>query len=541
MKLTGGQAVVRSLIKAGVKTVYGLPGVQNDWLYNALYDYRDEIRVIHTRHEQGAAYMALGHYLATGEPAVYNVVPGPGFLNSTGALATAWGLNAKVLSLVGQIPKKVQGKGFGVLHEIPDQMGIMERLTKWASRIDRPSDAPSVIADAFSVLLSDRPRPVGVEVSMDVLEQSEEVDFDHFRLTPKMPSIRKEDIAEAASLIEIAKNPLIFVAGGAMHASAEVRTFAEHIQAPVFSYRTGKGIMPSSHYLSFPVPAGHQLWKDCDLCITIGSHARMPLLKWGKDDNLKLLSINVDPDVHDRMHPSTVSITGDSKEALSLINEELKNKFDRRPSAKEAMDKLAQSWSEQIAYLEPQNSYLRAIREELPDDGIFVDELTQVGFASRISWETDLPRTYLCTGHMGTLGWGFQTALGAKAARPEATVISVAGDGGFMFGVQELATAVHHKLGVILLLFNNNLYGNVRSMQEELYGNKVIATDLHNPDFVDMAKSFGAHAVRVNSIGDMQQAIRGAIGKSLPTVIEIPVGNDWPSTNRFKALPKVRG
>lgn len=540
-KLTGGQAVVRSLINSGIKQLYGLPGVQNDWLYNALYDYRDEIDVIHTRHEQGAGYMALGHYLATGEPAVYNIVPGPGFLNSCGALSTIWGLNAKVMCLVGQIPRKVQGKKLGVLHEIPDQMGILKSLTKWAKEIERPSDAPGIISEAFSQLNSGRPRPVGVEVAMDVLQAQEDVDFGSFEIKNLNAEIDEDQIQQAVDLIAKAKNPLVFVSGGAMHASAEVIEFVEHLQSPVFAYRTGKGIVPSSHYLSYTVPAAHDLWKDCDLCIAIGSHARMPLLKWGKDDALKFLSINIDPEVHDRMAKADVKVTGDAKEVLKKMLPLMRDAFDQRPSKEREMQEFARNWQSKIEFLEPQISYLNLIREELPEDGIFVDELTQVGFASRIAWQTDKPRTYLSTGHMGTLGWGFQTALGAKASRPDATVISVAGDGGFMFGVQELATAVQHKLGVIVLLFNNNLFGNVRSMQENLYDNRIIATDLHNPDFIKMAHAFGANGVRVNSMEDLRKAIRDAKDESLPTVIEIPVGNDWPSTNRFKALPKLRG
>jgi acetolactate synthase-1/2/3 large subunit len=539
-ELTGGQAAVRSLIKAGVKQIYGLPGVQNDWLYNALYDYRDEIKVLHTRHEQGAGYMALGHYLATGEQAVYNIVPGPGFLNSCGALSTIWGLNAKVLCLVGQIPKKVQGKNLGVLHEIPDQMGIMQRLTKWAAKVDSPNAAPMVIAEAFEQMHSDRPRPVGVEIPMDVLSGTEEISFEKFDIIPHIPSVTDTEISVAIELIAQAKNPLVFVAGGAMHASAEVTQFVEYLQAPVFAYRTGKGIVASSHYLSYPVPAAHSLWADCDLCIAIGSHARMPLMKWGQDDKLKFLSINIDEEAHNRMRKADVALTGDSKQVVAQLNAALTANAKPRVSRKAEMEKFAAAWDKETAYLEPQKSYLKLIREELPEDGILVDELTQVGFASRIVWDTDLPRTYLCTGHMGTLGWGFQTALGAKAARPDAMVVSLAGDGGFMFGVQELATAVQHKLGVIVLLFNNNLFGNVRSMQEQLYDNRVIATDLHNPDFVKMAQSFGAHGVQANSMDELRNEIRAAKGRDLPTVIEIPVGNDWPSTNKFKALPKVR-
>lgn len=541
MNLTGGQAVVRSLIKEGVDTIFGLPGVQNDWLYNALYDYRDEIRVIHTRHEQGAGYMALGYHLASGKVGVCNVVPGPGFLNSSAALATAWGLNAKVLSLVGQIPLKAQGKGRGVLHEIPDQLAIQKQLTKWSNRATSPSEVPRIMSEAFHQLHNGRPRPVGVEVSMDVLQKEAEIDFSNYqKAISTLPEIEEEAIERAAQLLSTAKNPLIFVSGGAMKAGSEVTDLAEYLQAPVFAYRTGKGILSSRHYLSFPVPAAHDLWAKADVIIGIGSHVRMPLSKWGVDKHLKFISINIDKTAHNRIVEPTLSITADAGQATEALFKQLSKITTPTPSRKMEMETFRKSWNEKTAYLEPQSTILKIIREALPDEGILVDELTQVGFASRIVYDAYLPRTYLCTGFMGTLGWGFQTALGAKVAKPDVPVISVAGDGGFMFGVQELATAVQHKIGVILLLFNNNLYGNVRAMQENLYDNRVIATDLHNPDFVKMAESFGANAVRVNNFEDMQKAILDAKGESLPTLIEVPIGTGLPSTNRFKGLPKVR-
>ena len=541
MKLTGGQAVVRSLIKEGVDTVFGLPGVQNDWLYNAFYDYQKEIRVIHTRHEQGAGYMALGYNLASGKVGVCNIVPGPGFLNSSASLATAWGLNAKVLSLVGQIPQKAQGKGRGVLHEIPDQLAIQKQLTKWANRATSPAEVPNIIAQAFHQLHNGRPRPVGVEVSMDVLSSEMEVDFSTYQKAKRiLPPLVEEQIEAAVTLISKAKNPLIFVSSGAMEASGSVQELAEYLQAPTFAYRTGKGILSNRHHLSFPVPAAHALWKEADVVIGIGSHVRMPLSKWGVDKDLKFISINIDETAHNRLVEPSVSVTADAAQAVNAIMEQLPKVSSPTPSRKEEMLAFRKAWNEQTAYLEPQSTILKTIREELPDDGILVDELTQVGFASRIVYDAYLPRTYLCTGFMGTLGWGFQTALGAKVAKPDVPVISVAGDGGFMFGVQELATAVQHKIGVVVLLFNNNLYGNVRQMQETLYDNRVIATDLHNPDFVKMAHAFGANGVRVNNYEDMRKAIQDAKGESLPTIIEVPIGTGLPSTNRFKALPKVR-
>lgn len=541
MKLTGGQAVVRCLIKEGVDTVFGLPGVQNDWLYNAFFDYKDEIKVIHTRHEQGAGYMALGYNLASGKVGVSNIVPGPGFLNSSAALATAWGLNAKVLSLVGQIPQKVQGKGMGVLHEIPDQLAIQQQLTKWAGRAISPEVVPLIMAEAFQQLHNGRPRPVGVEVSMDVLQKEAEVDLSSYQKTETKPEpVDEEEIDKAVKLISTAKNPLIFVSSGAMEAGDEIQQLAEFLQAPTFAYRTGKGVLSSKHYLSFPVPAAHDLWKDADVVIGIGSHVRMPLSKWGVDTDLKFISINIDETAHDRIATPAVSVTGDAAEVSRLIIEKLTHIKSPNTSREEEMIAFKKAWEEKTAYLEPQKSILKDIRSSIPDDGILVDELTQVGFASRVVYDAFLPRTYLCTGFMGTLGWGFQTALGAKVAKPDAPVISVAGDGGFMFGVQELATAVQHKIGVVVLLFNNNRYGNVREMQENLYDNRVIATDLHNPDFVKMAHAFGANAIKLNSHTDIGKAIKDAQGESLPTIIEVPIDNGLPSTNRFKALPNVR-
>src|SRR5438067_7039197 len=176
--MSGGDAVVRSLLGHGIKTIYCLPGVQSDHLFNAMFDVGDALEVVHTRHEQGAAYMALGAALATGKPAVYSVVPGPGFLNSTAALATAYSTGAQVLALIGQIPSRAIGKGHGLLHEIPDQIGILRTLTKWADRITRPQDAPAFVSTAFRELSSGRPRPVGLELPPDILAARAEVELD---------------------------------------------------------------------------------------------------------------------------------------------------------------------------------------------------------------------------------------------------------------------------------------------------------------------------------------------------------------------------
>ena len=538
-QLTGGEAVVKTLIAHGIHTLFGLPGVQNDWLYNALYDAQDQIRVIHTRHEQGAGYMALGYALATGEISVFNIVPGPGLLNASAALATAYGLNAPVLCLTGQIPSNQIGKGRGVLHEIPDQLGILRGLTKWAARVNSPAEAPAIIHEAFAQLQNGRPRSVAVEVPMDVLAKRENVKIGVVETAVSHPSPNPDQIEQAAKALGQAKRPLIFVGSGAQNVSAAVRELATMLEAPVVGYRTGMGIMDGRHYLSLHLPPAHELWKHTDAVLLIGTHARIPLKSWGVDEQMTLIKIDIDPDTHNLFHPPHLPITARAEETLPLLLERTAAHNRHRDSREAELLTLKANWETQIAYLEPQKSYLKVIREELGEDGIFVDELTQVGFASRIVYPVYQPRTFISTGYMGTLGYGFPTALGVKVARPDVPVISVAGDGGFMFGVQGLATAVQHHINLITIVFNNNQYGNVQQMQKNLYDNRVIATNLHNPDFVKLAESFGAQGLRATSPTELRHAIQQGQKTNLPTIIEVPVG-DMPSVDRFRKLPKVR-
>lgn len=538
-QLTGGEAIVQALIAHGVDTLFGLPGVQNDWLYNALYDAGDQIRVIHTRHEQGVAYMALGYAAARGDVGVYNVVPGPGLLNSTAALATAYGLNAQVFCLTGQIPSVMIGKEQGFLHEIPDQLGVMKSLTKWAARINSPAEAPRLVAEAFRQMRSGRPRPVGIEVPMDILAQRTEVDPSPVNLPTYAPPVDSDLLEEAAKLLGEAKKPMIYVGGGAQEVSAEVKELAEALQAPVIGYRTGQGILDSRHYLSLHMPPSHELWKEADVVLAVGSNMRIPLQRWGVDQNLKLIRIDVDPTSHTLFSKPTISLTARAEEALPLLVTRVEQYNSVRVSREEEMLALKANWIARTAYLEPQLSYLKVIREELGEDGIFVDELTQVGFVSRIAFPVYKPRTFISTGYQGTLGYGFPTALGVKVAKPDVPVIAIAGDGGFMFAMQELATAVQQKIGLVTLVFNNNQYGNVQQMQKNLYGQRVIATDLHNPDFIKLADSFGAQGIRATTPEQVRHAIRRGLAVNLPTLIEVPVG-DVPSIDRFRKLPRVR-
>ena len=540
-EMTTADAIVRTLVSHGIDTVFGLPGVQNDALYNAFHDHRGRIRVIHTRHEQGAAYMALGYALSTDRAGVYNVVPGPGFLNSTGALCTAYATNAKVLCLTGEIPSKFIGRGVGQLHEINDQLRVLRSLTKWSARVTGPSEAPGRTAEALRQLHAGRPRPVGLECPWDVLATEGPVGRIPGPLPVAPDPVDTDALEEAARILGRAERPMIFVGRGAMNVSEEVRQLAELLQAPVVSYRTGRGVLDSRHYLSLTNPAGHSLWPQVDVALAVGSRLEIPQLNWGVDERLTIVRIDADPSAHGRIAMPDLPITARTEDALPLLIPLVERHNRPRPSRKSEMEALKEETAARLASaLAPQAAFLRVIREELGEDGIFVEELTQVGYASRQVMPAYRPYTFISTGYQGTLGWGFPTALGVKAAHPDRPVLSVAGDGGFMFAVQELATAVQHGIGLVTLVFNDNAYGNVKRMQKELYGNRVIASDLRNPDFVRLAESFGARGLRARTPDELRGAIREGFDGDGPAVVEIPVG-EMPDADRFKRGPRVRG
>ncbi|QPF95111.1 hypothetical protein IC761_06835 [Bradyrhizobium commune] len=538
--MSGADAVVDALLCQGLKSLYCLPGIQNDALFVSLFDRRNEMQVVHTRHEQGAAYMALGAALATGKPAAYAVVPGPGVLNTAAALGTAYSAGAKVLCLSGQIPSHAIGKGLGYLHELPDQLGILERLTKWARRTKAPEDVPADFAEAFSALRSGRPRPVAIEVPMDVLSRKAQIKSAFWREPDVRAAPEDDAIAKAASLLSRAERPLIFVGGGAQDAGLPLKLLAEKLGAPVVAHRMGKGVLDDRHPLSLNLSAGHALWKGCDVVLAIGTRMHLPLTQWGSDDGLQIIKIDVDELEMSRGRQPDLALCGEALEVLQRLSDQIQKPVADRDSRIASIRALKAEIAGKLDLLRPQMDYLRAIRDVLPDDGILVDESTQVGYVSRIGYETRLPRTYLSSGHAGTLGWGFPTALGAQHALPDSPVVSITGDGGFMFNVQELATAVHHNIPLVTVLFNDGAFGNVQRMQRELYGLRVIATDLTNPDFVRMADSFGVYATRAEGPQALRSALTRAFEARRPSLIEVPCGKmpePWP----FLQLPRVRG
>ena len=324
-----------------------------------------------------------------------------------------------------------------------------------------------------------------------------------------------------------------------MDASEEVCALAEALQAPVFATNDGRGILSSHHYLSFATGVAHRFWAEADVVLAVGTRLTSPLLNWGVDDDVQIIRIDIDPEEHNRISPPTVGLVADSRDALAALVNALGKYNSRRASRKEEMETLKATVAGEYGQLQPQMAYLSAIRQALPDDGIFVDELTQVGYVSRYALPVYQPRTFLSTGYQGTLGWGFSTALGAKVAQPDRPVLSVSGDGGFLFGVQEMATAVQHNIATVSIVFDDGAFGNVRRMQQQQYGNRVIASDLCNPDFVKLAEAFGMLGLRANSPDELRAAIEKGFASGAPTLIHAPVG-EMPSPWGNVFMPRVR-
>ena len=523
--LSTAQATVSMLELNGIETLFCLPGVQNDPFFDALYDRTNAIRPIHARHEQACAYMALGHAMATGKPSAYVVVPGPGFLNTTAALSTAYAVNAPVLALTGQIQQAMIGRNVGLLHELPDQLSIMRGLTKWADRISSPAAAPGLVNEAFRRLLSGRRRPVALECAMDTWARKMPVELPASAAKADSCLVDEEAVERVATLLGGARKPLIIVGGGAQDAGPYVLRVAEMLEAPVATGRMGQGVIDGRHRLSVTALAAYRFWSDADVVLAVGTRLQPQQMTWGLRPDLKIIRIDIDGEELDRQRKPEIGIIGDAAATLKVLADRLgKHNTKRNGRADEIAKIKGEAMKEVRDTLAPQVSYLDAIRAALPEDGILVDELTQMGYAARLAYPTYRPRTFLSPGYQGTLGWGYATSLGAKVAKPDTPVLSISGDGGFLFTAMEMSTAAQNNIGVVAVVFSDGAYGNVKRIQQQAFNNRTIASDLHNPDFVKLGESFGIASERVRSPAELGTAISRGLSRGGPMLIDCPVG-----------------
>ncbi|HCH09952.1 MAG TPA: thiamine pyrophosphate-binding protein [Dehalococcoidia bacterium] len=523
-KMTGGQALAKSLYREGVRVIFGLPGVQLYHMMDGLYD-EPGIRFINTRHEQATTYMADGYARAGGGIGTALVVPGPGLQNASAGIGTAYAASSPVLVVAGQIQKELIGVDRGMLHEINDQIDTIKPVTKWAHRIMDAAEVPEAVHEAFHQLQIGRPRPVEIEIPPETLEQVADVDL----LEPgiyERPAADSARIREAAQMISQASNPLIFVGGGAVSSDATeaLVKVAEFLQAPVITTAEGKGAISDRHYLSigsvrFRSDVMAAQMEEHDIVLAVGTRLASPdMLKQ------KVIQIDIDEEEIGRNYSDTYGLVGDAGRTLDEIHKIISATSSPRDSRREEIESLRAQIDDSSPTVEPQNSLTQALRNAIPDDGVVISGMTQIGYYSRNNFPVYEPRTYLTSSYYGNLGYAYPTALGAKVAQPDKAVVAISGDGGFLFNSQELSTAVKHEINAVVVVFNDNAYGNVLRDQVTRFNGRSIGAELHNPDFVKLAEAYGARGVRAEGADALEAAVKEALKIEAPSLIEVPVG-----------------
>jgi acetolactate synthase I/II/III large subunit len=525
--LTGGQALVQQLKREGIDTIFGLPGVQLDWAFDAVYEEREHFKVYHTRHEQACVYMADGYARAGGKVGLAMVVPGPGLLNAAGALSTAYAVSSPVFVATGQIESKNINKGKGLLHEINDQLGMISHVTKYQALALSPDEIPAMVHEAMKALRTGRPRPVEIEVPPDVFEAKAEVTLLD-PVTAERPGPDPDLIDKAARLLGKAKSPVIFSGGGVIAggAWAELQRLAEMLEAPVIQSNNGKGALSDRHHLSFPLRGMQELAPDADAILLVGTRFVQGIMSQtlqGWVTGKTLIQLDVDETEIGRNYPPTVGIVSDAKKGLTALGDAVEKYNSRRESRREELLGLKQYLEDDARRQSPQAEYGYALREALPEDGVLVSESTQVGYWTSSAFPVYQPRTFFTSGYQGTLGYGFATALGAQVGVPDRKVVSINGDGGFFYNVQELSTMVQQKIPLTAVVFNDNAYGNVKRIQEMRFGGRTIASTLHNPDMLKLAEAYGVEGRRANSPAELKATLDDVLKRNEPVLIEVPV------------------
>ena len=531
--MSGGEALAKSLAGEGVEVVFGIPGIQ---IYGIVAALRDEpgIRMIAPRHEQATTYMADGYARASGKPGVALVVPGVGLYNAAPGLTNAYSRSTPVLIIAGQIPRGAIGKNRGAVHEIANQPDVVRPVTKWQRQASRPREVPDAVFEAFRQMRTGRPRPVLVEMPPEAGVEREEVQLRNpARISPIVPS--PESLREVAEVVAKSRTPLIYAGGGVARSDAEqaLVKLAEATNIPVITSSGGKGTIPDSHPLSYGScfsPRGeiqemNQLFDVMQAAdVVIGIGARFALGNPAGEASV-LVNINIDDSELTRHQANTIPLHGDAKATIEAL---LPHLIDAgamdRPSPAEAVTAARNL----IAYYdirlqEPQYEVLEAMQKGVPEDAFVVWDVTQFGYYARTHWQVNHPKTYIDSGYSFNLGYAFPTALGVKVAQPERPVVCMTGDGGFMFNSSELSTAVQYGINVVTVVFRNDSYGNVARDLTDFFGG-TYGTDLHNPDFVKFAESFGAVGLRACDPMELEKLIPLALEQEAPVVIDVPFG-----------------
>ena len=520
--MKGGDILIECLKAQGVRCVFGMPGTQNIQIYDSLL--RCGAGVIDhylVRHEYAATQMADGYARATGEVGVALTVPGPGASNASTGILEAFTDCVPVLLITGQSDSRFYKKDPSKMFHGLDQMSFFGSITKYCTIAQRVEDIPTVVENAFRAMRTGRPGPAMLEFPMDVVTGASDVIIPSRVHRPMRVAPDAADVRSAAETLKASEMPILFVGSAVIHSDAceVLRRLAEKLNAPVVVTRCAKGALREDHPLALQNSNGflaRQAMQLADCTLAIGPRfTSLDTRSWSLELPRPLVQIDEDAAEIGREYPCDIGVVGDLKLTLQTLTEEV---HQGKGTWRSSLDRLRERFA-----MQPRLPLLPEIRKVLPADGILSVDVHAIGYASFAEFPVLQPRTFLypCIGV--ALGYAFPAALGAKIAHPDKPVVCFSGDGGFMMGASEMATAMKYGINVVTVVVNDGALSSVKGSQQKDCDGRTVDTDLVNPDFVQFAKSFGAYAARVEDLSNFKSILQDALAADCPAVIEVPM------------------
>jgi 5-guanidino-2-oxopentanoate decarboxylase len=529
-QMTCGEAVMSLLSTYEVDTVFGMAGTMTLELYRGIA--RSGIRHVQCRNEQGASLMADGYARATGKPGVCTLIGGPGVTNAATGIAQAYSDSQPMLVLSGASPAPTHGKGWGAIHELNDQAAVTAGFTAFSAMIRYPEEVPELIARAFAVFRGSRPRPVHLSLPRDVLPLPVEADWKR-RRAPSLPMPDPAAIEEAAQRLAQAKRPLIFVGGGAVGTRQPLIDIAEQLGAPVLATNAGKGILPHSHPLSLGCSilqeASQQALAEADVVLLVGSEVAagdhfLTKLEIRGD----IIRIDIDPAELTSMYAAAVPIQADARAAMHALSSALaRHKPTQLSQGESRVREILARNAAKMTELEKLHARVwKVLRSALPADAIVMGDATQIVYSGSFAMPMEMERCWYYSGNYCALGFALPMAVGAKIGAPQRPVIAVAGDGGVMFTVNELATAAEERIALPVIVWNNDALKAIADGMDERRIPR-IGVEPKSPDFVRLAESLGCRGARAAGAQHLAQSVREALAADRPTLIEVREDSSW--------------
>ncbi len=563
-KMSGAKALLESLERQNVEVIFGILGGAILPVYDALCD--SKIRHILARHEQCAAHEAEGYARASGRAGVCMATSGPGATNLVTGIANAYMDSSPVIALTGQIPSTGVNTSYMIGRDAfqeADIIGITTAITKYNYQPRTVAEVPVAVKSAFYLATTGRPGPVLIDLPKNVqagiaeVEFTDKIDVGGYKLVGE-PDLAK--ISEAANLLAKAERPIILAGGGVIIAGAsdELTQMSDLLMAPVATTFMGKGAFPECHPLSLGSigmhgnPAANKLMGEADVLLAVGTRfsdrATANLDTFAS--NAKKIHIDIDAAEINKNIEVDVPIVADAKISLKMLHAAVSKKLQKGEGkvwtkrVKEAKEQLSPLLKDVPRDLVPK-ALLTELRKLLPESAIVTTEVGQNQMWSALYFKALKPRTFISSGGLGTMGFGFPAAIGAKVACPDRAVVDIAGDGSFIMSEQELACSVTENIPVTVIVLNNSVLGMVAQWQRTLYNRRYMAVNLgKTPDFVKLAEAYGAQGIRVTSIAEFQKAVKTALTSKVTTVIDVPIGSETdvvPFVPPGCGLPQQRG